>query len=476
MRIMTTTTMTLSALALLAGACSRQKVEVSHPADTAETYALTSDWPTFVQGPDSKVDILFMVDNSLSMKPFQAQLVSGFSSLMTALEGLPGGTPDLHIGVVSSDMGAGMYDVDSVPGCRRGGDGGNLWATPSASCQGLSLPQPFLTVHTDPTTQRLVTNYGARPLAEAFGCIAMVGDSGCGFEQPFSSVRHALDPALAPAGNAGFLRPDALLAVVLVTNEDDCSIPADSTLFDPTSRYVSDPEGPLSSFRCNEYGHLCKIDGKLQPPPRDKAGQLMECESNEDGRLDKVGDFVTFLKNLKGDPARVFLAAVTGPATPYTVALNPGTLVDDPSPWPSIGRSCTSGVGLYADPSVRVAQAVKAFGSHGLLSTICGTDMSPILHEISSGFSRPLASPCVPTPAAGGPGCTVVDRWIDETGARQAARLPACDEAAGATPCWSLVADDATCGATARRLVVDRAGTDPAANLVSAIDCTAPHP
>ena len=45
---------------------------------------------------------------------------------------------------------------------------------------------------------------------------------GCGFEHQLASVRAALDPALPPT-NVGFLRADAFLAVVLVTNEDDCS-------------------------------------------------------------------------------------------------------------------------------------------------------------------------------------------------------------------------------------------------------------
>src|SRR4029078_9630115 len=99
-----------------------------------------------------------------------------------------------------------------------------------------------------------------------------------GFEQQLSSVRHALDPNLAPAGNAGFLRADAFLAVILVTNEDDCSVPANSMLFDPASRLVSAALGPLSPYRCNEYGHVCRIDGTLKHPPRTAAGQLEECQ------------------------------------------------------------------------------------------------------------------------------------------------------------------------------------------------------
>jgi len=57
-----------------------------------------------------------------------------------------------------------------------------------------------------------------------------------------------------------------------------------------------------------------------------------------------------------------------------------------------------------------------------------------------------------------------------------ATRLPACASAAGATPCWTLVDDAATCGAGAQRLQVDSGSAAVPTTLVTAIDCTAPHP
>ena len=42
-----------------------------------------------------------------------------------------------------------------------------------------------------------------------------------------------------PLENAGFLRRNATLAIVLITNEDDCSAPPDSALFDSSSQLVS---------------------------------------------------------------------------------------------------------------------------------------------------------------------------------------------------------------------------------------------
>src|SRR5262249_8144002 len=119
-------------------------------------------------------------------------------------------------------------------------------------------------------------------IADVFSCIAQLGDQGCGFEHQLASVLRALgaDGVAPPAQNNGFLRPDAYLQVVLVTNEDDCSAPPDSDLFDSSSMTVTDPLGPMQSYRCNEFGHLCSG----QKPPRQPASQvdLGMCVSAED--------------------------------------------------------------------------------------------------------------------------------------------------------------------------------------------------
>lgn len=421
---------------------------------------------------DRKLDIVFMIDDSTSMTPLQNKLTASFPSFMHVLESLPGGLPDVHIGVVSSSMGAGRNP--GVAQCPTGGDRGvfqNRAVGTTCAAGSLNAGQRFI------SNIGGVANYTG-DISDVFGCIAALGDAGCGFEHQFASVLRALgaDGQPPPSENAGFLRDDAALAIVLITNEDDCSAPHNTTLFDQTSQLVSDPFGPLQSYRCNEYGHLCLYDGKLQAPPRQPDGEvtLSGCVSNEKGPLDPVADFVTFLKGLKGDPARVFLAAVTGPATPYVVGLTAPTL-QDASQWPIIEHSCQDADGTYADPSVRIAQAVNAFGGHGLLASICDDTMGPVLQKISTQLSRPMAAPCVPTPDPSGPGCTVVDRSVADDGTIAAARVPSCDVANGATPCWTLVAD-ATCGAGSEHLKVSRGGATVPATLVTAIDCSAPHP
>jgi hypothetical protein len=60
-------------------------------------------------------------------------------------------------------------------------------------------------------------------MEQTFACAANVGTSGPGMEMPLHASEFALDDRVADGTNAGFLREDALLAVVYLTDEDDCS-------------------------------------------------------------------------------------------------------------------------------------------------------------------------------------------------------------------------------------------------------------
>ena len=65
------------------------------------------------------VDLLFMIDDSSSMRLSQESLLRNFPVLMTALENMPGGLPNVHIAVVSSDMGAGDGSIRRLRRDRR---------------------------------------------------------------------------------------------------------------------------------------------------------------------------------------------------------------------------------------------------------------------------------------------------------------------------------------------------------------------
>ena len=53
-------------------------------------------------------------------------------------------------------------------------------------------------------------------LKRDFGCNATVGTQGDGFEMGLESAKEALSPALLNGFNAGFLRPEAFLAIIFL--------------------------------------------------------------------------------------------------------------------------------------------------------------------------------------------------------------------------------------------------------------------
>ena len=54
---------------------------------------------TFEQVLARDVDILFLIDDSSSMRLAQNKLLPDLPTFVTTLQGLPGGPPDVHIGV-----------------------------------------------------------------------------------------------------------------------------------------------------------------------------------------------------------------------------------------------------------------------------------------------------------------------------------------------------------------------------------------
>lgn len=356
----------------------------------------TGGWPGMLDGPPtrpngppplhapltsaSKVDLLFLIDDSMSMAPLQAKLRARMPEFMNVLKAAPGGMPDVHVAVVSSSLGAGVYG--NVTGCLPG-TVGNLDGTfqHKTGC-GLHAGQAFLK-----------STGGANPgnnfdgdIAAVFSCIADLGQTGCGFEHQLESVRLALQRSQAPGDqNAGFLRPDALLAVVFLTNEDDCSVPADSMLFDPNQQSVADARGGLQSYRCNEFGHICD-----QPMPHMGPSSpltLTNCRSREDGKLIQINGFIDYLYSLKpGAPQNIFVALIAGPTAPYVVESRTFMLGNGGSEvQPVISHSCTgSAAGTeYADPAVRLSEVAAAFAPNSLVTSICADDFSGTMTDIA---------------------------------------------------------------------------------------------
>jgi hypothetical protein len=430
-----------------------------------------------LQSQNRKLDLLFMVDDSTSMKPLQQKMANRLPDFMATLKALPGGLPDLHVAVISSSLGAGIFS--DVPGCAPGvpGDDGGKFQH-KAGCN-LNAGSNFIQASQDGSTNNFT---GA--IEDVFSCIALLGDGGCGFEHQFESTRQALIKSLTPndPDNGGFFRSDAFLGIVMLTNEDDCSVPPESQLFDPGVMSLTDtamnggPElGGLWSYRCNEFGHKCD-----QPLPHTADGlpmTLTGCQSKEntDGlyHLTPVADFVAFLNQVK-TADKLFVAIIAGPTTPYTVHAHTQQLSNGATEMqPEIEHSCMAADGTNADPGVREVQLVSAL--QGIFLPICADDFKPALTQIAAAIGKKLGVQCITGNVAqvgGAPDCDVVLRTANQP---DSSPLPYCDQGTtsskGNPPCWSLATDPQCPNAQVLKLCYDAACGPPpmTANTTNAL-------
>ncbi|MBL8956685.1 MAG: hypothetical protein JNK82_38280, partial [Myxococcaceae bacterium] len=155
-------------------------------AGTGDLQGLNVD--RFAQDPRPKADVLFVIDSSCSMYDKQQLLSENFAAFISyATTAVPGGL-DYHLGVIDSDP--------------RTDTGGKL--------------------RFEANNPRVITN--TMPNAEAlFRTRVRVGLMGSGEEQFAELAVRALTAPLVNVENVGFLRPDAVLAVVAVTDAGDQS-------------------------------------------------------------------------------------------------------------------------------------------------------------------------------------------------------------------------------------------------------------
>ena len=366
------------------------------------------------------IDILFVVDNSDSMKQEQDSLARNFPEFVRVLESI-GDLPDLHLGVVSSDVGTAPYPVGL---CEGDGDDGLLQVP--AACQPLTDGGRYIVNLADPDAPGgRAVNFTTASMAEQFACMASLGVGGCGFEQHFESMRRALDNRV---DNGGFLRDDAFLAVIFIQDEDDCSA-SDRAVFDE-----DDPDlGALKSFRCFEYGVRCEPDDD----PR-AVGPREDCVPRDDSPyIEEVATYVDYLRSLKADPSRVIVAGIAGAAGPVSVSIDeskmPPELVTTPvctvcpdgsSSGCSLDPDDTGAALVSARPAVRLHALLDAFPQKSTFQDICAydpvagdVDLSGALVQIAALLRRALGTPCIAGALADGdpardgiqPVCSVSD-------------------------------------------------------------------
>jgi hypothetical protein len=407
-----------------------------------------------VQNVD-KVDLLFMVDNSNSMAGEQQSLKDQFPKVISVLttgyrfEGDPQPFPavkDLHVGIVDSDMG--IPGVEYPPCHADGGDDGKLQHAPHGAACDAQYP-PFLSFIGDakigPVTDPV-------KFSSDVGCIATLGTGGCGFEEQLESPFKALWPSVytdpagnvkpnpfvfisinqpgtmgkgdvpaAQGGNLGFLRNTvadglSLIAVVVVTDEEDCSVSKTDHLrptnqledaspyrkedinlrcyYHPEFSY-SIEERYLKGFRMLRQGNeKLVVFAAITGVPTDLVDKAALPDFTDDAARN------SFYDNILGDPRMQqvpdsMVGTGQGNLVPSCVRMVAG----DPMP-------------STAYPPQRIVQLAKAFGTNGIVQSICQDDFGPAMEAIINIIANQLGEVCLPRPlvrqSSGKVACNVV--------------------------------------------------------------------
>lgn len=352
-----------------------------------------------------KVDLLLVVDNSPSMSPKQKALGTNIGRLTRLLQQLD---IDYHVGVVSTDVGTnigpGMPWGGSIGACDTyDGDDGvmqstactlrtNTTAEARAACAALCPDSKFVpggglryitssggvtnvpaALEVDPMTGKMVDTGPEKALR----CMGMIGDGGCGIESPLEAIKRALDGHRSE--NGGFLRSDALLAVLVITDEDDCSVQlARRSENNPFTRDC-DPMSP-DAFDCYNVDYRCfarsvQCDQTMLTP-----GDKTNCKERPGNYLESVDKYVSFLSGLRPAGRLVVSGIWTRPAVSeggkvQIARSGGGTTTPFLNRAPGTGASCT-----YATDASIIGQAQLRLGSFAskipgaLQSSVCDID------------------------------------------------------------------------------------------------------
>ncbi len=274
---------TLAVGLVLCGACQRYFFEFQPASTTVGKHVdLTVDRP-------SEADILFIVDSSGSMKPHQENLKRNITAFIETLAQAP---QKFQIGVTTTDLNG--CEIPPTP---------NPW---DGKCGRLLSPDGA-----DPIMRRVdYADNNAALIARFQQTIEAVGTGGSGYEQGLKAAIRAVEPDLVGAGkpNSGFLRPAALLGLVFLSDEWDCS-------------YSDDPQ----------LGSTLFLQTSLEA--------AQSCYELKD-QLEKVTEWANRAVNVKGRPSLIAVGAITGGGVDENGAFTPGQCLIGGDGNPSTSCSC----------------------------------------------------------------------------------------------------------------------------------------
>jgi hypothetical protein len=379
-----------------------------------------------------QVDLLFVIDNSASMSEEQQKLNAQLPRLVQVLtsgdfDGVPNAdgqldfrpVGSLRLGVVSTDLGVsgtpGVWSCGSnaflptdqapafdSPGTvdKPFGDDAVLSNSTAVAVTGVTIrnppgvgdpiqavaPRPECNAASLPRFLEYPSGGNAQDIAGWFSCIAELGVNGCAIEQQLEATFKALAPSTdrsfsrgtggqgGPMGlNAGFLRPEAILAIILVTDEEDCSSPDQSA----AQLY--------SSLDVVTINGLCGRNTNLLHPVERYITGLRNLKS------EALQDYVIF-----GGIVGVPLASQTQGQSLEQILQRPDMRFSD-NILTGARPACTAAGGAgTATPARRIVETAIGFGENGVITSICEDTYGAALDAIIGKIAGKLSGQCLP--------------------------------------------------------------------------------
>jgi hypothetical protein len=178
----------------------------------------------------TKVDFLFVVDNSVSMENEQDALVASFPAFMETIQNTVAASSDYHILVADTDAWGRCNTANPWTGITPNHETCNdyIEMTVFEECdrvRGAGVVHPAGEFASNMECEVFGGNRyiveGDPNAAETFACMAKVGTAGHSSERPMEGIVGALSPELnADDGcNAGFVRDDAILVITFISDD-----------------------------------------------------------------------------------------------------------------------------------------------------------------------------------------------------------------------------------------------------------------
>ena len=196
-------------------------------ADKSADISILSDSDTFFQSVsvNNKIDIMWMVDSSGSMAPYQDNLSDNFE---TFIEDFVTKGYDYNIAVTATDG----YKSSSLARFRDG----DVYTNTSSDNSGVYM------------INLLTSN-----IVNTFKKNIKVGTAGDGYERGFQSLRKSLSDNINSGYN--FRRSSAFLAVILVGDEEDISVKDNGSNYSSISDYTTSFQSYLDTYTGSTPGN-----------------------------------------------------------------------------------------------------------------------------------------------------------------------------------------------------------------------------